>query len=117
MLFCEKPTAYDHVAFAAKRVAPLSFRGWSENSTSLLKCTTLNALPILGRSAKVRLERRLALATIKHVTVRRDLHLDEPGCGPVFAEQAPEDRLEVGADLNSSQFVRAALANLIGLTD
>ena len=64
-----------------------------------------------------RLERRLAVAATEQVTVRRDDHFDQPGRGPVFTEQASEDRLKVIADLDGTELTGAVLPNLAGITD
>src|SRR5262249_32055570 len=63
------------------------------------------------------LEGRLTFGATEHVTIRRDDHLDQPGRGPVFTQQASQDRLEVGADLDGPEFTGAVLANLVRFTD
>ena len=52
---------------------------------------------------EIRLERRLAVTATKNVAVRGDDHFDQSGCGPVFTEQASEDRLKVFADLDGTE--------------
>ena len=53
----------------------------------------------------------------EHKAVGRYEHLDQPGRGPVFTQQASEDRLEMIADLDGPKFAGAVLANLVGFTD
>ena len=77
----------------------------------------VNVLDEVFRCAQEGFERSLAIAATEHVAVRRDDHLDEPGSGPVFIEQASEDRLEVIADVDHAKLSSAVLANLVWFAD
>src|SRR5258708_2915162 len=79
-----------------------------------------NAVDVLDEvfgCAQERFERSLAFTATEQVAVRRDDHLDQPGRGPGFTEQATEDRLEVVADLDRPELLGAVLPNLVGITD
>jgi len=67
--------------------------------------------------AQERFERWLTVAPPENVAVWRDDHFDQPGCGPVFSEQASEDRLEMIADLHGPELAGAVLPNVVGFTD
>ena len=51
------------------------------------------------------------------MAVWRDDHFDKSGRGPVFSEQAAEDRLEMIADFHRSELFYAVLPYLIRFTD
>ncbi len=59
----------------------------------------------------------LALTASKKVAVRRDHHFDPPWRGPVYSQQASENRLEVISDLHGPELVGGVLADLVGFTD
>src|SRR5204863_3287595 len=71
---------------------------------------------VLGSTHEGR-ETRLALAPAQQSAVRGDDHLQQPGRGPVLAEQAAEYGLEVFADLDGPQLPSAVPANLVRFTN
>ena len=62
-------------------------------------------------------ERRVSIAATENVAVWRDDHFDKSERGPVFTEQASEDRLKVIANLHDPELFYAVLPNLVGFTD
>jgi hypothetical protein len=78
---------------------------------------TVDVLQQILRGTQEGRKSRLAFAPAQHVAVMVNYHFEQPGRGPVFRQQAPQNRLEVFADLDGPQFARGVLANLVGVTD
>src|SRR5947209_7121279 len=62
-------------------------------------------------------EGSLPLAPAEYRAVRGNGHLDEPGRRPVFFEQACENRGELSAHLDRTEFGRAVAPDLFGFAD
>jgi hypothetical protein len=102
---------------------PLQFRDPTDQPPHLIAikpgncCKAMDVPDEVFRRPEKQIERRLILAAAKQVTVWRDDHFDEPGCRPVFTQQATEHRQEMLADLDRLELADTTTADFFGVTD
>lgn len=64
----------------------------------------MNVLDEVFGIAQKRFERILVVTATEKIAIGRVDHFGQPGSGPVFTQQASEDRLKVVADLEARSF-------------